>query len=210
MPTKRSFIYISILILMIGCIGLNNAPPQIDFYTFEYDPPDAGPALTTAYILKIDSFAVSSVYDDDRLLMRSSAFKRNEYSHHRWRANPGDLVADYLARDFAHTAFFRAVIRTESVPEYSHLLAGTIEEFYQRNDGGQWQAILSLIVTLVDESAAPGNGGVLFQKRFTFQEPVSDQTPDGFVAGMSAAMHKFSTLLMDDITETLGNSVGAQ
>jgi len=197
-------------VLLTGCIGLNNTPPQIDFYTFEYEPPDAALTVTTAYILKIDGFHVSSVYDDDRLLIRSQAFKRNEYSRHRWRANPGDLVADYLARDLARTAFFHAVVRTEPIPDYSHLLTGTIEEFYQRNDGEQWQAILSLNILVVDETSAPGAGNVIFQQRYAFQEPVSDQSPVGFVAGMSTAMRKLSRMLMADIAEALGNSVVTQ
>lgn len=199
---------LAILVLLTGCIGLNNTSPQIDFYTFEYEPPDAAPAVTTAYILKIDGFHVSSVYDDDRLLIRSQAFKRNEYTQQRWRANPGDLVADYLARDLARTAYFHAVVRTEPVPDYSHLLTGTIEEFYQHKDGDQWQAILSLNVMLVDEASVPGDGTVLFQQRYAFREPVSDQTPVGFVAGMSLAMRKLSEMLINDIAEALGNDMG--
>ncbi len=203
-PQKILVLAVILLLQLTGCIGFNNAPPQVDFYTFEYEPPDATPAVTTAYILKIDGFHVSSVYDDDRLLMRSQAFKRNEYSRHRWRANPGDLVADYLARDLARSAFFRAVVRTEPIPDHSHLLTGMIEEFYQHKDGDQWKAILSLNVMLVDETSAPGDGNVLFQQRYAFQEPVPDQTPGEFVAGMSVAMRKLSTMLMVDISEALG------
>jgi len=208
MTLKTHIFILIILVLMTGCIGLNNAPPQIDFYTLEYEPPDATPAITTAYILKIDRFRVSSIYDDDRLIIRSAAFKRDEYSRHRWRANPGDLLADYLARDLALTAIFRAVVRTEPVPDYSHLLTGTVDELYQRIDGGQRQAILSLNVMLVDEASAPGDGNVLFQQRYAYQEPVSEPGPAGFVGAISNAMHKFSRKLMDDIAEALGNSMG--
>ena len=201
---KQLFIIFGVL-LLISCIGLNSAPPQIDFYTFEYESSNASPGITTSYILRIDGFHVSSVYDDDRLLIRSQAFKRNEYAHHRWRANPGDLVADYLARDLAQTGFFRAVVRTEPVPDYSHLLTGTVEELYQRIEDGQRKAILSLNVMLVDEASAPGDGAILFQQRYAFQEPVSDPSPAGYVGGMSEAMRKFSKQLLKDITEALTN-----
>jgi len=207
---NKVFILLAMLSLLAGCIGLNNATPQIDFYTFEYDPPGTTPAVTTDYILKIDEFHVSSVYDDDRLLIRSQAFKRNEYARHRWRANPGDLVADYLARDLAQTGFFRAVVRTEPVPDYSHLLTGTVEELYQRIEDGQRKAILSLNVMLVDESSAPGDGTVLFQQRYTYREPLPGPGPAGFVAGISEAMRKFSSQLVTDIVEALGNSMDRQ
>ena len=193
-----------LLSVLTSCIGLNSAPPQIDFYTLEYEPPDAGPAITSDYILKVDRFHISAVYDDDRLLIRNQAFKRNEYSRHRWRANPAELVADYLARDLSQTAFFRAVVRTEPISDYSHLLTGTIEEFYQRSDGNHRLAILSLKVMLVDEASSPGDWNVLFQQRYAFKVPVSDPTPAGFVAGMSEAMRKFSTQLIDDIAAALG------
>jgi cholesterol transport system auxiliary component len=198
---------LTVLILLGGCVDMKNSVPKTDFYTFEYPSPDQSRSLTTPYILKIDAFHVSPIYDDDRLIFRSEAFKRNDFSRHRWRANPGDLVSDYLARDLTQASFFHAVIRSESIPNYTHLLTGTVEEFYQRVENSQWQAVLSISVLLVDDTTTPGNSSILFQHRYSFQEPVFDQTTQGFVSGMSRAMQKLSGTLIEDVFDALtGNT----
>ena len=206
MVPKRSIISLAVLLLLGGCIDMKNPAPKTDFYTFEYPAPNHTRTLTTPYILKIEPFEVSSVYDDNRFLYRPEAFKRNEFSRHRWRANPGDLVADHLIRDFTHASFLRAVITTESTPVYTHLLTGTIEEFYQRIENDQWQAILSVRVLLADESSGPVDSSILFQHQYSFQEPISDNTPTAFVEGMSRAMQKFSETLIEDVFEALTGS----
>ena len=194
------------LILLGGCIDMKNPAPKTDYYTFEYPAPERTYAMTTPFILKIEPFGVSPVYDDNRFLYRSEAFKRNEFSHHRWRANPGELVADHLTRDFTQAAFLRAVITTESIPVYTHLLTGTVEEFYQRIDIDQLRSILSVSVLLVDESSGPVDGMILFQHRYSFQEPILDKTPTGFAESMSQAMQKFSETLIEDVYGALTGS----
>ena len=105
MMPKRIVILFFVLILLSGCIDMKNPSPKTDFYTFEYPTPDNRHAISTPYILKIETFGVSPVYDDNRFLYRTEAFKRNEFSHRRWRANPGDLVSDHLTRDFTQASF---------------------------------------------------------------------------------------------------------
>ncbi len=206
MVSKKIVILFIVLLLVGGCIDMKNPAPKIEFYTFEYPPPEIMHAITTPCILKIETFAVSPIYDDNRFLYRSEAFQRNELSHQRWRANPGDLVSYHLTRDFTQASFLRAVITTESIPEYTHLLAGTVEEFYLRIENDQWLAILSVSMLLVDETPGPGNSSILFQHRYSFQEAIPDKTPAGFVGGMSRAMQKLSETLIEDIREALTGS----
>ena len=193
-------------IFLGGCIDMKTPAPNTDFYTFEYPPPDISHAITTPYILKIDTFQVSPVYDDNRFLYRTEAFKLGALSRHRWRADPGELLAGHLTRDFTHASFLRAVVTTESVPAYTHLLSGTIEAFYERMERNQWLAVLSVSVLLVDETSGPLEGNILFQHRYSFQEAFSDKTPAGFASAMSRAMQNFSTTLMGDVFEALTGS----
>jgi ABC-type uncharacterized transport system auxiliary subunit len=204
MILKNIVTILVVMILFSGCINMTSPAPQIDFYTFEYPPPANTHMITTPYILKIDSFGVSPVYDDNRFLYRTEAFKRNEIPRHRWRAGPGDLVSGHLTRDFTRASFLRAVITKESIPAYTHLLTGSVEEFYQRIEKDQWLAVLSVSVLLVDETSGPRDSSILFQHRYTFKEMILDKTPAGYVGGMSRAMQKFSQTLIEDVFEALG------
>jgi len=195
---------LAILLVFAGCINMQGAPSKIDYFTFEYTPERPTRAITTPYILKIDGFHVSSVYDDDRFLFRSGAFKRNQFPRYRWRANPGELVADYLARDITQASVFRAVIRAETIPNTTHLLTGTVEEFYQDvQQDSRWQAILTVNALLVDNTTAPGDNGILFQQHYSYHEPFDEKTTQGFVAAMSQAMQKLSQAILKDVYDAL-------
>ena len=189
-----------------GCINMTPPAPETDFYTFEYPPPDIPHTITTPYILKIETFQVSPVYDDNRFLYRTEAFKLGALSHHRWRAYPGELLTDHLIRDFTHASFLHAVVTDGSIPAFTHLLTGTVEAFYERIEMNQRLAVLSVSVLLIDETSGAVDGSILFQHRYSFQEAFSEKTPAGFASAMSRAMQNFSKTLMEDVFVNLAGN----
>ena len=85
------------------------------------------------------------------IIYRDKAFVRNTYSYHKWRANPGDLVTYYLARDFKAQNVFEAVLSYDSNLRMTHSLEGVVEEFYEKDSEDSWEAVLSFSLTLVKE-----------------------------------------------------------
>jgi cholesterol transport system auxiliary component len=199
MNPRAHAVVIVLLVMLTGCLNIKQPPPKIDYYTLEYDPPIAKAVPTLPFILKMESFWTSPVYDSTRILYRDKEFKRSEYAYHRWRAVPGDLTATFLARDFAAAKLFKAIIQSETVPEYSHLLTGKVEEFYQRSGNNYWEAVLSVNITLSSFMAQDIHDLVLFQKRYTFREKCSQKTPEAFVEAMSRAMKRLSGEMIEDV-----------
>ena len=203
MNPKIQIAIVVLLVLLTGCFNVKQPQPEIDYYTLEYDPPTASGAPTLPFILKMEPFSTSPVYDSTRILYREKAFKRSEYAYHKWRAAPGDLVATFLARDFAATSLFKAIIFSEAVPDYSHVLTGNVEEFYQRSENDHWEAVLSVNITLSGLMKHDIHDTVLFQKGFTVREECSQKTPESFVEAMSRAMKRLSGEMIQDVNDTL-------
>jgi ABC-type uncharacterized transport system auxiliary subunit len=203
MNLRTHSIIVVLLILLSGCFNIKQPQPEIDYYTLEYDPPAVNGAPTLPFVLKMEPFSTSPVYDSTKILYREKAYKRSEYAYHKWRAAPGDLVTALLARDFGATSLFKAIILSESVPAYSHVLTGKVEEFYQGSESDHWEAVLSVSITLSSFMAPDIHDAVLFQKRFTAREQCSQKSPESFVEAMSSAMKRLSGEIIQDIYERL-------
>ena len=199
MNPKAYAVIAVLLALLFGCLNIKQPSPKIDYYTLEYDPPAANASTTLPFIIKLETFSTSPVYDSNRILYREKEFKRSEYTYHKWRAVPGDLTATFLARDFAASNLFKAIIHSETVAEYSHLLTGNIEEFYQRSENDYWEAILSVSITLSSFTAQDLHDTVLFQKRYTLREKCTQKTPEAFVEAMSLAVKHLSGQMIEDV-----------
>jgi ABC-type uncharacterized transport system auxiliary subunit len=188
-----------ILMLLFGCFSLKQAEQPVEYYTLEYDPPDTRETSILPFIIKFEPFSTSPVYDSNRISYKEQKFKRREYAYHKWRAVPGELVTAFLARDFARSSLFRAIILSESVPEYSYLISGQVEEFYQQSENVPWDAVLSIHVTLSSMMPDDLQNPTLFQKRYSCRERCPQQTPEGFVEAMSHAMKKLSAEVIQDV-----------
>ncbi len=78
-------------------------------------------------------------------------------------------------------------------------MEGGVEEFLEVDEKDQRQAVLVLNVTLLDSSFKYLPRRILFQKRYRFPEPISENTPRGLAKGMSQAMRKFSEESIRDV-----------
>lgn len=195
----------AMLTILAGCFDIRQSPPSVEFYTLEYDPPNILEAAPLPFIIKIEPFSTSPVYDSNKISYKEQKFKASEYAYHKWRAVPGELASTFLARDFAHSALFHAIVAAEIVPVYSHLITGHVEEFYRLSKNGSCSAVLSITVTLSSLRYQNMQDAILLQKRYAYQENCPEQTPQGFVEAMSRAMQQLSGSIIDEVYRKLSD-----
>lgn len=184
--------------IMGGCTNIKHAPLEIHYYTLEYDPPLPVETNPLPYTVKIEQFQSSPLYDSIRIIFKKEDFTRDEYTYHKWRAHPGELVSFYLARDFSDSGRFQAALSYESTLPCSHLITGVVEDFYLQK-GGTNEAVLSIAVNLVESKhRSPGNA-ILMQKKY--RRGIESQTgdPHGFAKAMSTAMQQVSAEILRDV-----------
>jgi len=61
----------------------------------------------------------------------------------------GELVTDYLSRDFKHAGLFKAVAPYESKVEPTLILEGSVDEFFEWDSEDGWKAVLTVSTVLL-------------------------------------------------------------
>ena len=204
----RQYIKISILIFLsicflFGCISFSKPVKPISYYTLEYDSPTIKGRRILPFAVFVERFQVTPLYDSNKIIYRNNEYKREAYSYHKWRTNPGDMVSQLLARDFKETSLFKAVFTLDSRFPSSHILKGTVLEFYEKDGEDRWEGILTLSVALIRKDEADPLKSVVFQKNYTIKEVCAKKNPQALAEAMSNALKKISVLIIRDIYKRL-------
>ena len=191
-------------VLVTGCGSLHQPGPQIEYYSLEYENPTVQPGgEMLPVLLRLSGFAASPLLQTDRIVYRDKAFSSNLYFYHRWRAKPAELVTHFLARDLQRSGFFQAVSSSFGNIPHTHGVEGTVDKFMEWDDDNGWQAVISLLVTLTDDRESDPGKRVLFQQEFTAAKPCGGKQPREVAAAMSLAMAEVSSLIANQIHQTI-------
>jgi ABC-type uncharacterized transport system auxiliary subunit len=191
------------LFLLASCFPGGTAPVRVEFYTLDYIPPVSARGHLDQ-VIRFDRFSVAESYNSPAMVYRPKAYKLAVYHYHRWRTGPGEMVTDYLVRDFRSSGLFQAVFSYRQREDARFEVDGAVEEFLEAREGDGWKAVLGLAVTLLDRSKPEITSRVMFQKRYRALEPISDQSPGGFARGMSVAMARLSAEITGDVVSAAG------
>jgi len=193
-------------LLLQGCFPTGSALRPIEFYVLEYaSPAPKGEHVDTE--VKVGRFSAVRLYDSAAMVYRPESYKVASYNYNKWRASPGDMVSDYLARDFQNSGLFRAVFSYHQPEAARFVVNGTVEEFAEMREDGTWKACLGLRVTLLDMSRAALTEQVVIQKEYRVSEAMGGESPEAFAAGMSAAMAEASAEIIADVNSAIGRQL---
>ena len=191
--SQRLFLVcLSFAFLLGGCMNLKQPSYKIDYYAPEYEPPSVDDLKPLSHVLKVDRFRAAPLYKTTQMIYRDQSFKREAYTYHKWRANPGDLVSSYLRRDIQRSGLFKAVISDGSRIPASYVLEGSVDEFLEWDTDGAWQAHLTVSTTLVAAEEPDITKRVLLHKTFHAAKPCKQKNPKGLAQAMSQAMAEVS------------------
>ena len=206
MNYSKKIIYLIILstLLVCGCLNLTQQPnKKINYYTLEYDPPKTANLKSLPFVIYIERFNVAPLYDSNRIIYRQKKFKRDAYIYHKWMANPGDFVTHYLTRDIKHSSLFRTAFSSSNSYSSTHIINGTVDEFFEQDDNNIWKAVLSINITLMSNDEPDISKSVLMQKRYRSIEPCSKKNPQALAEAMSKAMANISNRIIRDVYKCL-------
>jgi cholesterol transport system auxiliary component len=184
---------------------MNQPAERIDFYTLEYAPPRVEDLKPIPVTILVERFTVSPLYNSTQIIYRDMSFKREAYAYHKWRANPGDLVTYFLARDMRDSGLFKAVSPEASRTEAQYMLEGSVDEFLESDTPEAWKAVLALSTTLMIASEPDISKKIIFQKTFRSTRPCRQKNPMGVAGAMSEAMAEVSGQITRTIYDALKN-----
>jgi ABC-type uncharacterized transport system auxiliary subunit len=186
-----------------GCLRLSQPAPQIRDYRLDYPRP-AIDGTPLGVVLGVPRLRVAAVYDRESMIYREGEQATGTDFYNRWSANPGSMVADLLARDFAESGLYRAVQRNPSSLPNDYQLSGEIEEIEERADSPTCNAHLRVRVLLVRIASAADP--VQLQKTYAEDEPCPCNQPQAFAAAMSQALQRISEQVQRDVHGAIAKS----
>jgi ABC-type uncharacterized transport system auxiliary subunit len=203
--TKMFSLCVSLFFLAGGCVNFKQPRNRVQHYTLEYASPEITDLVPLPVSLKVERFSVASAYNTNRIIYRDGSFKLNEYFYHKWRANPGDMVTDFLRRDIQNSGLFKAVLPHGSDFPFSCALEGSVDEFVEWDTPEGWKAVLSITITLMASNEPDVSKRILFQKTYRAEKPFPEKNPQGLSQAMSLAMGDISSSVIRDIYSVLAN-----
>jgi len=203
--TKLFSLCVSVFFLAGGCLNFKQPRNQVQHYILEYTSPEIKDLKPLPVSLKVDRFSVAPAYNTNRIIYRDGSFKRDEYFYHKWRANPGDMVTDFLSRDIRNSGLFKAVLPQGSDFPFSCVLEGSVDEFVEWDAAESWKAVLAVTVALMAANEPDVSKRILFQKTYRVEKLFIDKNPRGLAQAMSMAMGDISMNVIRDIYSVLTN-----
>jgi ABC-type uncharacterized transport system auxiliary subunit len=200
---KAGFAVILTLFLVAGCLPSAKAPHLVDQYTLDYTPPAGATGTPFADSLKVERFSVAQAYNTTAMIYRPSAYRLSSYGYARWRVNPGDLITDYLARDFRSSGMFLGIFTYRDADDARFVVQGTVEEFLEADDGKEGKAVVIVSISLLDTKETEITKKLVFQRTYKAAEPMNEQSSMALAQGMSAAVKTVSGQVSRDISESV-------
>ncbi|MGD2185252.1 MAG: ABC-type transport auxiliary lipoprotein family protein [Desulfobacterales bacterium] len=192
-------ILIGLALLLSACLDLKQPSNKIDYYSLEYDPPRMRGFQPLAEVIKIEQFSVAPMYNTHKIIYRDHSYQRAAYTYHKWRANPGESVTYFLARDIQQSQLFKAVLTRHSKFPYAYVLEGSVNEFLESDTASGCQAVLALSIVLMAVQESDLDKKICFQKTYQVSKPCKQKNPKAFVEAMSQAMSEASAKIINDI-----------
>lgn len=171
-------------ILVLAACG--RTTPQINYYRLASNvEPEAKNARA---VLAVEPFQTVAAYDDDRIVYRESEYRLDYYYYHRWAAEPGSMVTDFLREAYGSTGRFRNVVG-EAGGETTAVLSGRVialEEVDVTKE--RWLGRIVLELELRD----PTSGEVIWSRVVREEVPLPRRHPEGLAEALSGALDRIA------------------
>jgi ABC-type uncharacterized transport system auxiliary subunit len=195
----RNCLLLLVPLLCSACIGKSSPPQPTYYYTLGYESPTVSLAPQLPCTLRVERFSASPPSNSKRIIYTRSGLQRNAYAYHQWIAAPGELLSFFFARDLRRSEGFRAVLTPDAALSATHSLHGWVEEFIEKDDAAQWQAVATIHITLISNRDHDPTRKVLLQKRYNAAAPCSAKTPEALAEAMSEVVSKISQAVIKDV-----------
>lgn len=182
-----------------GCVSTGKPQALVENYLIDYPAPTFEKLNKIDDTIRVSRFTIATAYNNNNMIVRQDNYSLDSFNYNRWAVNPADMVGDILLRDLQASGFFRAAFSRYAVDEGSYVLQGGIEEFYLRKDKGNNIAVISLAITLKDTKQREAGKRILFQKKYSREEALADQSPRGYCQAMSLGLQKLSPQIINDV-----------
>ncbi|MEN6373368.1 MAG: ABC-type transport auxiliary lipoprotein family protein [Smithella sp.] len=210
-PILFNFLFLFFCLAIIpGCVSTTGKPQApVEMYLIDYPAPTFDKPDKINGTIRVNRFTIATAYNSNHMIFRQDNYAFDSFNYNRWAVNPADMVGDILLRDLQAGGLFRAVFSRYTVDEGRYVVQGGIDEFFLRKDGNGNNAVISLAITLTDTKQRESGKRIVFQKKYSREETLTEQSPRGYCQAMSRAVQKLSAQIINDISQGIKSAENA-
>jgi ABC-type uncharacterized transport system auxiliary subunit len=191
--------------LITGCVTGGKPQYTVDQYLISYPSPPPACAEKLATSIRFNRFSSSAAYNSSNMIFRNEAYVLDSFNYSRWAVNPADMVSDSLLADIRNSGLFAAVFSRYDTDEARFLLSGSIEEFFLNIDQKGKAATIAISISVQDTREKEIGKRMMFQKKYSRQQALTDASPRGYCQAASLAMQSMSGQITGDIYTAVKN-----
>ena len=202
---KTKFIYFIFPFLIIcffilqGCANSGKPHYDVENYLLSYTAPTYENKIKLDKTIRVHRFTIAAAYNNQNMIFRANDYNVDFFNYNRWAVNPADMIADILLRDMQESGLFRAVFSRYAVEETRFIIQGGINDFFLRIKDNGKVAVIAMEITLKDSQQKEATKRIVFQKKYSREEALTDQSPLGYCQAMSKALKNLSQQITTDV-----------
>jgi cholesterol transport system auxiliary component len=178
-----------------GCLDLKKSYTEKRSFVLDVGAPPQEIPANGAIVLKINKLRVSPLFAGRAMVYRVADLQYESDFYDEWFVAPGTLVTQQVHQWLSRSTGFQMVVAGTNHVEPTHLLEGTVTEFYGDFRAAP-QAVLGLELHLLD---AIHERQSFFRRTYHQDVPLSDRSSDALARGLTEALRAVLVDIAKDI-----------
>ena len=183
-----------IMMCPTGCLDLKKSYPEKRSFVLDVGAPPQKTSANGAIVLKINKLRVSPLFAGRAMVYRVADLQYESDFYDEWFVAPGTLVTQQVHQWLSRSAGFETVVVGTNHVEPTHLLEGTVTEFYGDFRAAP-RAVLGLELHLLDAI----HERQFFRRTYHQDVPLSDQSSEALARGLTEALRAVLVDVAKDI-----------
>ena len=188
-----------------GCLNLKKSYPEKRSFVLDVGVPQLkAPPSREPIVLKMNKFRISPLFAGRAMVYRVAELEYETDFYDEWFVAPATLVTQQVHTWLSQATGFQLVILGTNHVEPTHLLEGTITDFYGDFRGAP-RAVLGLDLHVLD---ARHERQPLFRRTYRGDVPLSDRSSDALARGLTEALRAVLVDVTKDLAELQATQQG--
>jgi cholesterol transport system auxiliary component len=178
-----------------GCVDLKKTYPEKRSFVLDVGVPSQEVPSKGAIVLKINKFRVSPLFAGRAMVYRVADLQYESDFYDEWFVAPATLVTQQVQQWIARSSGFDMVMLGMNHVEPTHLLEGTVTEFY-----GDFRAaptaVFGIDLHLVD---ALHERQAFLRRTYHREVPLKDRSSEALAVGLTEALRTVLVEVAEDL-----------
>jgi hypothetical protein len=197
---KLRLFILSMLVGLFSACAIKQSPIEIDYWRVL--PERSGPPRTNQlkYWITQGTISVTSPFDTKSFVYRLDEQKYEKDFYNEYITMPSEMLASATRQWLNAAGVFEFAVNNGNTLMPLYLLQGVVDEMYTDFRKDQTPAVVFTIEYYLSTTDGIKKNNVIFRKKYTLRENISDNTAKSIVKAQQTVITKAFTQFEDDLS----------